>query len=115
MNSRTPFLLHDAAPDPPVEWTVPDLFAVLMRRRVWVVSSLALCLGLSLLYYECARPHYQAAAVIEIQKESHGAFGLDNTTADRQSTAITDSFDDNLTLQTEIGIFQSDALTLDVI
>ncbi len=62
-----------------------------------------------------ATPRYRATAVIEIHKDSHGAFGLDNTIADRPSTEVSDSFDDNLTLQTEVGILQSDALTLDVI
>ena len=71
--------------------------------------------ALALLYWACSTPHYRATAVIEIQKESHGAFGLENTTSDRHHHAVTDSFDDNLTLQTEVGILQSDALTLDVI
>jgi succinoglycan biosynthesis transport protein ExoP len=115
MSARATFPLHDSAADPPVEWTVVDLFAIFNRRRAWILSSVALSLGLAALYWACATPHYQATAVIEIQKESHGAFGLENTTSDQQSTAISDSFDDNLTLQTEIGILESDALTLDVI
>jgi uncharacterized protein involved in exopolysaccharide biosynthesis len=108
---------HIALPsnDPPVEWTILDLLAVFSRRRAWILAPLALCFTLALIYWVCATPHYRATAVIEIQKESHGAFGLDNAISDRQSTAISDSFDDNLTLQTEIGILQSDALTLDVI
>ena len=115
MSSRALWPIHDAAADPPVEWTLVDLFAVFMRRSAWILSSIFLCLTLALLYCACARPHFEAAAVLEMQKQSHGAFGLDNTTADQQSTAISDSFDDNLTLQTEVGILQSDALTLDVI
>ena len=101
--------------DPPVEWTLFDLFAVFSRRRAWILSSLAICFTLALAYWFSAMPRYRATAVIEIQKDSHGAFGLENTTNDKQSTAVSDSFDDNLTLQTEIGILQSDALTLDVI
>src|ERR1700735_1313413 len=107
--------LHDVAGDPPAEWTLVDLFSALARRRPWILSALALSLALALAYWALATPRYRATAVIEMQKESHGAFGLENTTSDRQSTAISDSFDDNLTLQTEIGILQSDALTLDVI
>ncbi len=68
-----------------------------------------------LLDWALATPRYRATAILEIQKESHGAFGLENTTTDRPTSAVSDSFDDNLTLQTEIGILQSDALTLDVI
>jgi uncharacterized protein involved in exopolysaccharide biosynthesis len=108
---------HIAQPsnDPPVEWTLLDLLAVFSRRRAWILAPLVLCFTLALVYWVCATPHYRATAVIEIQRESHGAFGLDNAVGDKQSTAISDSFDDNLTLQTEIGILQSDALTLDVI
>jgi polysaccharide biosynthesis transport protein len=100
---------------PPVEWTLADLFAVLVRRRASIAAPLLTCCACALLYGLCATPRYQATAIVEVQKQSHGAFGLDNTTADTQTTALSDSFDDNLTLQTEIGILQSDALTLDVI
>lgn len=100
---------------PPVEWTLADMFAVLVRRRIWIVASLSATCALALMYCLCATPRYRATALIEVQKQSHGAFGLDNTTADSQTTALTDSFDDNLTLQTENGILRSDALTLNVI
>jgi polysaccharide biosynthesis transport protein len=100
---------------PPVEWTLADLIAVLIRRRIWIVASLSACCALALVYGLCATPRYRATAIVEVQKQAHGAFGLENTTADAQTTALSDSFDDNLTLQTEIGILQSDALTLDVI
>jgi succinoglycan biosynthesis transport protein ExoP len=99
----------------PVEWTIADLFAVLTRRRVWIFSALALCCTIAIAYGIIATPRYRATAVIEMQKGSRGAFGLDNTTSDAQATTTSDSFDDNLTLQTEIGILQSDALALDVI
>jgi hypothetical protein len=92
-----------------VEWTITDLFAVLARRRAWIFSALILSCAIALLYAFTDTPRYRATAVIEMQKGSHGAFGLDNTTSDSQATTISDSFDDNLTLQTEIGILQSDA------
>jgi uncharacterized protein involved in exopolysaccharide biosynthesis/Mrp family chromosome partitioning ATPase len=101
--------------DSPVEWTFVDLGVVLWRRRMWILGSLAFFGALALLDWALATPRYRATAVLEIQKESHGAFGLDNATTDGSVTAVSDSFDDNLTLQTEIGILQSDALTLDVI
>lgn len=101
--------------DPRVEWTLADLIVVLGRRRGWILSCLALCFMMSLLYGLCATRRYRATAEIEVQKESHGAFGLDNATADRSVTAVSDSFDDNLALQTEIGILESDEVTLDVI
>jgi uncharacterized protein involved in exopolysaccharide biosynthesis/Mrp family chromosome partitioning ATPase len=115
MSSRAALAAHPMPGDPPVEWTLLDLFAVFSRRPAWFLSPLVLCFAAALLYWACATPHYRATAVIEIQKDSHGAFGLDNAVSDKQSTAITDSFDDNLTLQTQIGILQSDAITLDTI
>lgn len=101
--------------DAPAEWTLADLLHVLHRRRAWILGSLALCSAAALLSWIAATPRYRATAIIEVQKQSRGAFGLDNATADTPSTALSDSFDDNLTLQTEIGILQSDAVALDVI
>ncbi len=114
MNSRS-LPHHDFLSDPPVEWTLVDLFSILFRRRAWLLTSLVVSCSAGLLYWLWATPRYRATAVIEIQKQSHGAFGLDSTTADRPATEISDSFDDNLTLQTEVGILQSDAVTLEVI
>lgn len=101
--------------EPPAEWTLPDLFAVLARRRGWILWTLTFTCGLALLYGLCATRRYRAVADIEVQKESHGAFGLENATSDKETTAIADSFDLNLTLQTEISILESDSLALDVI
>lgn len=107
--------LHENLGEPPIEWTLVDLLAVFVRRRASLLVSLALCCTAAFVYWVCATPRYRATAVIEIQKDPHGAFGLDNTTTDHPSTEVSDSFDDNLTLQTEVGILQSDTLTLDVI
>jgi polysaccharide biosynthesis transport protein len=114
MNARA-LPLYGPDSDVPVEWTLLDLFAIFVRRRAWILAAILVSCCAAYLYWLWATPRYRATAVIEIQKESTGAFGLDNTTADRPSTPIGDSFDDNLTLQTEIGILQSDAVTLDVI
>lgn len=103
------------SPEPAPEWTLADLFAVLVRRRAWLLGSVALCSALALLYGLAATRRYRATAEIEIQKESRGAFGLDNTTTDKPVNAVADSFDLNLTLQTETSILESDSLALDVI
>lgn len=100
---------------PPPEWTLADLFTVLARRRAWILSSLAVCCTLAALVWLISTPRYRATSVIEVQKDSHGAFGLESTTDDKPSAALSDSFDDALALQTQIGILQSDALALDVI
>ncbi len=101
--------------DAPPEWTLVDLGIALWRRRLWILGSVGFFFALALLDWALATPRYRATAILEMQKESQGAFGLENTTTDRSTTAVSDSFDDNLTLQTEVGILESDALTLDVI
>ncbi len=115
MTSPSRALTSPISPGPPVEWTLADLFAVLSRRRIWIVAALALCCSAAALDWLCSTPRYRATAVIEVQKDSHGAFGLESTTDDKPSSTTTDSFDDALALQTEIGILESDALALDVI
>jgi len=113
--NRRALPIREPHSEPPVEWTVIDLFAIFGRRRAWIMASLFLSGATALSYWLCATPRYRATAIIEVQKESHGTFGLENNTTDKQATAISDSFDDNLNLQTEIGILESDAVTLDVV
>jgi len=96
------------------EWTLPDLFAVLARRRGLILWALAISCALAMVYGLCATRRYRAQAEIEVQKESQGGFGLENTTNDKESAAVTDTFDLNLTLQTEVSVLQSDSLALDV-
>jgi len=115
MTSPSRVLTSPISPDPSVEWTLADLVAILARRRIWIVAALALCCSAAALDWLCSTPRYRATAVIEVQKDSHGAFGLESTTDDKPSAAVSDSFDDALALQTEIGILESDALALDVI
>lgn len=115
MSTPSRILARSTSSDPPVEWTLGDLFAVLLRRRVWILASVALCCVLAIGYGLVVTPRYRATAILEVQRESHGAFGLENTTADKSSTDLSDSFDENLALQTEMGILESDAIALDVI
>ena len=102
-------------PAPPVEWTLVDLVSILMRRRVWILASLAITGTLAIIYAFAATPRYRATAVIEIQKQPRGAFGLDTSTGQSSAPGPGDSFDDNITFQTQIGILESDAVALDVI
>jgi succinoglycan biosynthesis transport protein ExoP len=104
-----------ATPEPPAEWSFADLVAVLRRRQTWIFGSLSLCFLLACLDWCCTTPRYRATAEIEVRKDAQGAFGLENATADRPSSSISDSFDENLTLQTETGILESDAVALAVI
>lgn len=109
---------HDAIAvpvEPHAEWTLADLLAVLNRRRGWILAAIAGCLAVAILYWIFATPRYRATATIEVHPQSDGAFGLEATTSDRPSNSVSDSFDENLNLQTEIGILQSDAVALDTI
>lgn len=100
---------------PPVEWTLVDLASILIRRRVWILGSFAITGFLALVYVFASTPHFRATAVIEVQKQPRGAFGLDASTGQTAAPGPGDSFDDNLTFQTQIGILQSEAVALDVI
>ncbi len=108
-------LARSAPADLSVEWTIADLVAVLLRRRAWILASLALGCALAVGYWLAATPRYRATAILEVQKDSHGAFGLDNATADKPSTDLSNSFDEHLALETEMGVLESDAITLEVI
>ncbi|HEY6445620.1 MAG TPA: exopolysaccharide transport family protein [Acidobacteriaceae bacterium] len=114
MSARALVSPHDAS-GPAVEWTLADLISVFARRRAWIFAPLAVSCSLALLFWACATPRYRATTVIDVEKQFRGAFGLDNTTADAQANPVSDSFDENLTLQTQIGILRSDALALEVI
>ncbi len=112
----SPRVRERSAPgEPPVEWTLGDLCAVLLRRRNWIIGAVVVGCALAVAWWLLATPRFRATAVIEVQKESHGAFGLENTTADKSSTDLSDSFDETLALQTEMGVLESDAIALDVI
>ena len=87
MNSTPPFSRATGLSIRPSSGLFSISLAIFTRRRAWILSSLAACFGLAILYWACATPHYRATAVIEIQKESHGAFGLETTTSDRPSPA----------------------------
>lgn len=108
---------HDAdyVGDSPAEWTLSDLLSALARRRGWIIVALALTCSLTLIYGLSATRRYRATAEIEVEKESHGSFGLEKTTDDTEAAEVTDTFDLNLTLQTEASVLLSDSLALDVI
>lgn len=101
--------------EPPVEWTLADLIQVLLRRRAWILGAILLCCAAAILKWAMETPRYRATATIEVRTESRGGFGLDRATSDRKSSRVNDSFDENLDLQTEIGILRSDAVALDAI
>ena len=106
--------LGDLAAAERKEWTLADILAVFRRRRKYLVASLTAFLALVTAYCLLATPRYQAAGEIEVQKQSPGIPGLENTAAGT-SNAEADSLDYSMTLETEANILQSNTLALEVI
>ena len=96
------------------EWTLTDILAVFRRRCKYLIVSLIAFLALVTAYCLLATPRYQAAGEIEVQKQSPGIPGLENTAAGA-SNSEADSLDYSMTLETEANILQSGTLALEVI
>lgn len=91
-------------------------FALLLKRRGRIVlHTLAAFLVLVTLYCAFATRRYQATGEIQIQKDSAGAFGLENSVMGDAADSASDALDYNITLQTEANILSSDSLALQVI
>ncbi|HEX3470590.1 MAG TPA: polysaccharide biosynthesis tyrosine autokinase [Silvibacterium sp.] len=97
------------------EWTLGDLFGIFQRRRAYLIRSVGGLLLLVTAYCLLATPRYQATGEIEVQKESPGVFGLENSVMGNASNADADSLDYSMTLETEASILQSSTLALEVI
>jgi capsular exopolysaccharide synthesis family protein len=95
--------------------TLESLFAVLKQRRRIFFGVLAAFLVLVTLYCAMATRRYQAAGQIQIQKETVGSFGLDESVMGDAAGQASDALDYNVTLQTEANILGSDSLALQVI
>jgi succinoglycan biosynthesis transport protein ExoP len=97
------------------EWTLGDILAVFRRRRRHLIASLAAFLMLVTAYCFLATPRYQATGEIEVQNQSPGVLGIENSALGNASDTGADSLDYNMTLETEANILQSSTLALDVI
>ena len=94
--------------------TFAALCTVLQRRRsalIWPLALLLVAAGISCLL---ATQRYRATSEIQVQKETGGSFGLDNSLPGGADTP-SDSLDYAMTLQTEVGILASPALAYAVI
>ncbi|HEX3435647.1 MAG TPA: GumC family protein, partial [Pseudacidobacterium sp.] len=97
------------------ELSLGSLFLVVRRRRGILVSVLAGFLVFTTLYCLVVTRRYQATGQVQIQKESMGAFGLDESVMGDAADSASDALDYNITLQTEANILTSDSLALQVI
>ncbi len=95
--------------------TLHTVFAFVRRRRRVLAACLAICLVPAILTCLFATRRYRAICEVQVQKESGGSFGLENTVTGQTEEATGDSLDYAMTLQTEASILRSPALAASVI
>lgn len=101
------------APPLEKELSIGDLLNVISRRWAIVVGTVALFLAAATLICVFSTRRYLATAEIQVQKESSSQLGLETPSGD--TGAYSDSVQDNITLQTQASIIESDSLALKVI
>ena len=97
--------------------SVSDWFKLLRRRRKIVLYTLLGFLTLATLKAVFTTPRYQAVGELQIQKESSSALGpLESGQGSPDGAGNSaDALDYNITLQTQVGILESDTLAMGVI
>jgi succinoglycan biosynthesis transport protein ExoP len=93
------------------ELTLRDLWTILERRRKLVLISVVSFVALASIYCVLCTRRYQATGVVQMQKESADAMGLDSLMSSAAGGA-SDALDANIDLQTQANILQSDTLAL---
>ncbi|HVW77088.1 MAG TPA: polysaccharide biosynthesis tyrosine autokinase [Alloacidobacterium sp.] len=97
------------------EWTLAAFVSLLRRRRAAFLCVFAAFVAAATLYCIFATRRYQAVGQIQIQKDNNAAFGLETSVMGDAPDNTSDSLDYNLSLQTEVGILNSESLALQVI
>ena len=96
--------------------TLSAVAQMLSRRWRWLLGLVFLCCCIAGISALLAQPRYRATAVVEVEKEDGGAFGLQSTVDGSPEAAVSsDALDYSLTLQTEAALLRSPALALSVI
>jgi capsular exopolysaccharide synthesis family protein len=95
------------------ELTIQHLLMILTRRRMIIIWPVVGCLLLALIACILMTRRYQAFGEIEVQKSATDSLGLENLANARQESS--DALDDNVTLQTQAKILESNTLALKVI
>jgi capsular exopolysaccharide synthesis family protein len=101
------------APVPEKALTIGDMWGLVVRRRSIILVITLFFVGLAALYCLVATRKYTASATIQIQKDSTDALRLESLMQGGGPEA--DALDENITLQTQANILQSDSLALRVI
>lgn len=95
------------------ELTIADLWHVLLRRRLTVVLILLLFIVAGALVCLLSTRRYEAKAELQVEKEGTSPLGLQGGMGEEGGAS--DALQENVTLQTQAAILQSDSLALDVI
>jgi succinoglycan biosynthesis transport protein ExoP len=93
--------------------TLQDIIGVVKRRRKAACIFAAVVMALVLLYLTFATRRYAGEATLEFDKQNADMLGLNGTAGGPPTDS--DTLDYNITLQTQVGILQSDTLALQVI
>jgi capsular exopolysaccharide synthesis family protein len=95
------------------ELTLRALVELLRRRRVVILMTLLMTTALAALYCSVCTRRYQSVGVLQIQKESSDAMGLESIMS--SASGASDGLDANINMQTQSNILQSDSLALSTI
>lgn len=93
------------------ELTLREIWMMLWRRRRIIYGSIAVCFLLAILLLMISTRRYLSTGEIQVQKDAGTALGLQTDTTDTPSDAL----EENMDLQTQVKILESDSLALRVI
>ena len=95
------------------ELTIPDLLLVLKRRRSFIILTTLFFVSTAAVLCIFMTRRYKVTGEIQVAKQSSDELGLDRMRSDGASAP--DALEDNIALQTQAEILQSDTLALRVI
>ncbi|AXC13683.1 Tyrosine-protein kinase EpsD [Acidisarcina polymorpha] len=107
----SPQSIYTPIPETPL--TISDMGALVVRRRAIIAGVTFAFLAIASLYCLLSTRRYMATGTIQIQKDSSDALRLESMM--QGGAADEDALDENITLQTQTNILQSDSLALRVI
>lgn len=96
---------------PNKELTLRDLLRIYQRRRKIVLATVVSLFVLAVIYCAVCTRRYEASGIVQMQKESADAMGLDSLMSSAAGGA-SDALDANIDLQTQANILQSDTLAI---
>jgi capsular exopolysaccharide synthesis family protein len=95
------------------ELTISGLLIVLKRRLPFIIVTTLFCVSIAVFLCIFMTRKYTATSEIQVAKQSSDELGLDGMKGDGESAS--DPLEDNIALQTQANILQSDTLALKVI